>query len=170
MDQQQQQQTPQWSPPPQQPAGWGGTGPGGRVERPVGVTLASIYLIVMGVLIGLLGGCAAALGGAIGSGDTQIPGLGGLGAVLGGIGIVIAIIGIVAIIAGAGALAGKNWGRWTGIIVSVIFAILLILGGITSLSVQNGMTGAILNLVLGVMFALSAWALIQASAFFAARR
>jgi hypothetical protein len=32
------------------------------------------------------------------------------------------------------------------------------------------MTGAIFNLVLGVLFALCAWALIQASAFFAARR
>jgi hypothetical protein len=150
--------------------GWGGPGMSGPPVRPTGVTLASIYLIVMGVLIALVGGCAAAAGGLIGSGDSQVPGLGGLGAVIGGLGIVIAIIGIVAIVAGAGALGGKSWGRWIGIVVSVIFAILLILGGVTALTTQNGMTGAILNLALGVLFALSAWALIQASAFFAARR
>jgi len=170
VDQQQTPAQPQWSPPPQQPTGWGGPGAMGPAPRPTGVTLAAIYLIVMGVLIGLVGGCAAAAGGLIGSGDSQIPGLGGLGAVVGGIGIVIAIIGILAVVAGAGALGGKSWGRWIGIVISVIFAILLILGGITSLSVQNGMTGAIFNLVLGVLFALSAWALIQATAFFAARR
>src|SRR5688572_9246043 len=170
MDQQQPPQQPQWSPPPQQPTGWGGPGYGGPPPRPTGVTLASIYLIVMGVLIALLGGCAAAIGGAVGTGDSQIPGLGGLGAVIAGFGIVIAIIGIVAIVGGAGALGGKSWGRWIGIIVSVIFAILLILAGVTSLTAQGGMTSAILNLVLGVLFALSAWVLIQATAFFSARR
>ncbi|MEP7378567.1 MAG: hypothetical protein ABI725_03295 [Chloroflexota bacterium] len=170
MDQQQTPAQPQWSPPPQQPTGWGGPGGMGPMVRPTGVTLAAIYLIVMGVLIGLVGGCAAAVGGVIGSGDSQVPGLGGLGAVVGGIGIIIAVIGIVAVVAGAGALGGKSWGRWIGILISVIFAILLILGGITSLSIQNGMTGAVLNLVLGVLFALTAWTLIKASAFFAARR
>ena len=43
-------QQPQWSPPPQQPMGWGGPGYGGPPPRPTGVTLASIFLIVMGVL------------------------------------------------------------------------------------------------------------------------
>jgi hypothetical protein len=142
----------------------------GPMVRPTGVTLASIYLIVMGVLIGLVGGCTAAAGGLIGSGDSQIPGLGGLGAAVGGLGLVIAIIGILAVVAGAGALGGKSWGRWIGIVISIIFAILLILSGVTSLTVQNGMTGSVFTLVLGVLFALCAWALIQASAYFAARR
>ena len=56
---------PQWTPPPQQPTGWGGPGYGGPPPRPTGVTLAAIYLIVMGVLIGLVGGCAAVGGAAI---------------------------------------------------------------------------------------------------------
>ena len=167
------QQQPQWSPPPQQPTGWGGPGYGGPPVRPTGVTLASIYLIVMGVLISLVGACAT-IGGAafgqIGSGTTSSGPFGALGAVLAGIGIFILILGIVSIVAGAGALGGKGWARWTGIVISVIFAILLVLGGITTITAPNGTTSGIGSLVVGVLYALTAWALIQASAFFAARR
>ncbi|MEX2547901.1 MAG: hypothetical protein WD830_08970 [Chloroflexota bacterium] len=167
------QQQPQWSPPPQQPAGWGGPGYGGPPPRPTGVTLASIYLIVMGVLTSLVGGCAT-IGGAafgqIGSGTTNSGPFGAFGAILAGIGIFILILGILGIVAGAGALGGKGWGRWIGIIISVIFAILLILGGITSFTAPDGATSGITTLVIGVLYALTAWALIQASAYFAARR
>jgi hypothetical protein len=173
MDQQQQQQQPQWSPPPQQPTGWGGPGYGGSPMRPTGVTLGSIYLIVMGVLTSLLGGCAA-IGGAafgqLGSGTDSASVFGGFGAFLAGLGIFILIIGILGIVAGAGALGGKGWGRWIGIVISIIFAILLILGGVGSLTATNGMTSGIVTLVLGVFYALTAWALIQASAFFSYRR
>ncbi|MEP7360879.1 MAG: hypothetical protein ABI744_04795 [Chloroflexota bacterium] len=145
----------------------------GPAARPTGVTLAAIYLIVMGALTSLLGGCAA-IGGAafgqLGSGTDTSGAFGAFGAVIAGLGIVILVIGILGILAGAGALGGKGWGRWLGIIVSVIFAILFILGGVGSLTANNGMTGGVVTLVLGVLYALSAWALIKASAFFAARR
>jgi hypothetical protein len=167
------QQQPQWSPPPQQPMGWGGPGYGGPPPRPTGVTLASIYLIVMGVLTSLVGACAT-IGGAafgqIGTGTTSSGAFGALGAFLAGLGIVILILGILGIVAGAGSLGGKSWGRWTGIIISVIFAILLILGGLTTFTQTNGATSGIGSLVVGVLYALCAWALIQAGSFFAARR
>ncbi|MEO8625323.1 MAG: hypothetical protein ABI452_01355 [Candidatus Limnocylindrales bacterium] len=141
--------------------------------RPTGVTLAAIYLIVMGALTSLLGGCAA-IGGAalgqIGSGTDSSGMFGGLGTLVAGLGIFILLLGILGIVAGAGALGGKGWGRWIGIIISVIFAILFILGGLGSLTASNGMTSGIVTLVLGVLYALTAWALIKASAFFAARR
>ncbi|HEY7599230.1 MAG TPA: hypothetical protein VH741_04815 [Candidatus Limnocylindrales bacterium] len=143
------------------------------VERPMGVTLGSIYLIVMGVLTSLLGGCAA-IGGAafgqLGAGTDASGPFGALGALLAGLGIVILVLGIVGIVAGAGALSGRGWARWTGIILSAIFAVLLILGGVSSLGAQNGMTSALVSLVLGVLYALTAWAFVQATAFFAARR
>ena len=163
------QQQPQWSPPPQQPTGWGGPGYGGPPPRPTGVTLAAIYLIVMGALVALFGACAASVGGLLGSADGQAPGLGGLGAIIAGFGLVIAVIGIVGIIAGAGVLGGKSWGRWIGIVISIIFAVLLILSGVGSLTSSNGMTSGIVSLVLGILYALCAWVLIQASAYFARR-
>jgi hypothetical protein len=162
-------QQPQWSPPPQQPAGWGAAGPG-PVERPTGVTLAAIYLIVMGVLVGLLGACVGVLGGAAGGLESQLPGIGMIGGAIAVFGIIILILGILHIVAGAGALGGKGWARWTGVVVAVIMAILLALGGISSLGQEQGLTGGLVSIVLAVLYAGSAWALVQATAFFAYRR
>src|SRR5687767_3940202 len=102
------QQQPQWSPPPQQPMGWGGPGYGGPPPRPTGVTLASIFLIVMGVLTALLGGCVAGISGLVGSAGQQqgIPGFGAIAAFGAVFGIVFLVIGILGIVAGAGALGG----------------------------------------------------------------
>ncbi len=165
-------QQPQWTPPPQQPTGWGGPGYGAPAPRPTGVTLAAIYLIVMGVLLALAGAACGILGGAassLGSQDTS-----GLAGLLGGsllvFGLILLVLGIISIAAGAGALGGRGWARWTGVVISVILAILLILGGITSLGAQNGMTSAVTTLVVGVLYALSAYALIAAGSWFAARR
>ncbi len=163
------QQQPQWSPPPQQPTGWGGAGYGGPPPRPVGVTLAAIYLIVMGVLIALAGAACGVFGSAVGSADSTFPGLGGLGLGIALIGIILLVLGILSIAAGAGALSAKGWARWTGIIISAILAILLILGGLTSLGSDVGSSG-IPSLVVGVLYALTAWALIQANAYFSFQR
>jgi hypothetical protein len=136
----------------------------------MGVTLGSIYLIVMGVLFAL-GGAAC---GILGSAASQIPDTGGLGGLIGGsllvFGLIAIVLGILQIAAGAGALGGKGWARWTGIIVSAILAVLLVLGAVSSLGVADGMTSALTSLVIGALYALTAWAFIQASAFFAARR
>jgi hypothetical protein len=163
---------PQWTPPPQQPTGWGGPGYGAPPPRPTGVTLAAIYLIVMGVLLALGGAACGILGGAassIGSQDTT-----GLASLLGGsllvFGLILLVLGILSIAAGAGALGGRGWARWTGVVISVILAILLILGGISAMGGQGGATSGITTIVIGVLYALSAYALIAASSWFAARR
>ena len=164
---------PQWTPPPQQPVGWGGPGYGGPPVRPTGVTLAAIFLIVMGVLTALVGGCAA-IGGAavsqIGNNTNSSGVFGAAGGILAGIGIFIVVLGVLSIVSGAGILSGKGWGRWIGIIISIIYAILGILGGLGTLTAQNGMTGGIFTLVVGLLYALAAYALIRAGAYFSYRR
>ncbi len=166
-------QQPQWTPPPQQPAGWGGPGYGTAPVRPTGVTLAAIFLIIMGVLYGLLGGCTT-IGGAglsqLGAGTENSGIFGAAGGILAGLGVFILIIGILQIAAGAGSLSGRGWARWTGIVISVILAVLLLLGGVSTMTQQNGMTGGIGSIVVGVLYALTAYALIAAGPFFAARR
>jgi hypothetical protein len=167
------QQQPQWSPPPQQPVGWGGPGYGGAPVRPTGVTLGAIFLIVMGILVCLIGGCAtmggALLGGA--SGNTQIPGLGALGAGVAVFGIIILILGILQVAAGAGALGGAGWARWTGIVVSVIMVIFGVLGLLGSLGTLNngGITSLLFSLVFVVGYAFTAYAFITSTAWFTRR-
>jgi len=154
-------QQPQWSPPPQQPAGWGAPGYGGPPPRPLGVTLGGIFLIVMGVLW-VLGGAACAIGGAaiFGAGSSVGDNSGLFGAA-GSIVIVLAIfglvIGILQIAAGAGSIGGRGWGRWMGIVISII-------------NNSGGTTGGIGGLVVGVLYALTAYALISAGSYFAYRR
>ncbi len=168
---------PQWTPPPQQPAGWGGPGYGGPPPRPTGVTLAAIYLIVMGVLLALAGAACGLLGGGLSTVNPgETPG-GNPFAVLGGaiaiIGIVVLILGILSIAAGAGALGGKGWARWTGVVVSVLFVILgvlIIVGSLGNLDASGGITSLIFWVIITVAYALTAWALIQASAYFSYRR
>jgi hypothetical protein len=167
---------PQWTPPPQQPTGWGTPGYGGPPPRPTGVTLAAIYLIVMGVLLALGGAACGLLGGAVGTIDPGQTG-GNPFAVFGGIiavmGIVVLVLGILSIAAGAGALGGKGWARWTGVVVSVLMVLLgllLIVGSLGNLDASGGITSLIFWLIITVAYALTAWALIQASAYFSYRR
>src|SRR5437763_16446616 len=92
---------PQWSPPPQQPMGWGGPGYAGPPVRPTGVTLAAIYLIVMGVLTALVGSCAAVGGGLLSqaaNGTTSSGVFGAAGGILAGLGIFIVVLGVLSII------------------------------------------------------------------------
>jgi hypothetical protein len=137
-------------------------------QRPTGVTLGSIYLIVMGVLLALAGAACGIFGGALGTAQSQLPGAGFLGGAVLVIGLILLVLGILQIAAGAGALGGKGWGRWTGIIVAAILAVLSILSAVSALGTD--VTSAIVTLIIGVLYALTAWAFIQASAFFAARR
>ena len=168
------QQQPQWSPPPQQPTGWGGPGYGGPPVRPTGVTLGAVYLMVMGVLTGLLGACVGVIGGAISSGETQIPGLGAIGAVGAFFGIAILVLGILSVAAGAGALGGSGWARWLGVVVSIVFVVfgaLGLLGSATSLNQpgSGGITSLVITLLFTIAYALTAYAFIRASAYFARR-
>jgi len=160
---------PQWSPPPPPQAGWG---MGGQMppQRPMGVTLGSIYLIVMGVLFSLGGAACAIGGGAIGGLDIpELPGVGGAigGALLVG-GIIVLVLGILQIAAGAGALGGKGWGRLLGIILAALFGLGALFSGVTAVSVDAG--SAVVPLVIGALYALTAFVLIQAGPYFAFRR
>jgi hypothetical protein len=174
----------QWTPPPQQPMGWGGPGYGGPPPRPTGVTLAAIYLIVMGVLLALGGAACGLLGGGLSTVNPgDVPGAGGVPgnpfAVIGGaiavIGIIVLVLGILSIAAGAGALGGKGWGRWIGIVVSVLFVVLGVLSIVGSLGTLNqtecaGMTGLVFWVVITVAYALTAYALVAAGNYFSYRR
>ena len=166
------QQQPQWTPPPQQPTGWGGPGYGAPAPRPTGVTLAGIFLIVMGVLFAL-GGAACGLMGSLFATASGQDTSGLLGMIAGfGIvaGLIALVLGILQIAAGAGSMGGRGWARITGIILSVIFAIFAVLGGLGSFTSQDGMTSGITTLIVGVLYALTAYALIAAGSWFAARR
>jgi hypothetical protein len=138
----------------------------------MGVTLGSIYLLVMGILISLVGGCTIAGGSLFSSLDNADTngGFGAFGGFIAGIGIFVLILGILQIVAGAGALGGRGWARWLGIVVAVIFAVLTILGALGSMTANNGITSGLVSLIIGVLYALTAYAFIMAGAFFAARR
>ena len=168
------QSQPQWSPPPQQPTGWGGPGYGGPPVRPTGVTLGAIFLIVMGVLMALAGAACGLLGGAATGGAAQDSSgmLGFLGGALVIGGLIILVLGILSIAAGAGALGGKGWARWLGVVVSVLFVIFGVLGLLSALGNLNqngGITSLIFTLLITVGYALTAWAFIQANAWFMRR-
>ena len=165
-------QQPQWTPPPQQPMGWGTPGYGGPPVRPMGVTLGSIYLLVIGVLISLVGGCTIIGGSAISSlGGSDTTGTAGaIAGFVAGFGIFILILGILQIVAGAGALGGRGWARWLGIVLSIIFAIILLLGALGTMASNNGITSGLVTLIIGVLYALTAYAFITAGQYFAARR
>lgn len=165
-------QQPQWSPPPQQPTGWGAPGYGGPPIRPMGVTLGSIFLLVLGVLESLVGGCTILGGSAFSSLDSQdtTGAFGALGGIIAGVGIFILILGILQIVAGAGALGGRGWARWLGIVLSVIFAVILLLGALGTMMSSNGFTSGLVSLIVGVLYALTAYAFIVAGPYFAARR
>ena len=155
---------PQWTPPPQQPTGWGGPGYGGPPPRPTGVTLAAHLPDRDGHPDRPRWVAAQPLEAPHSAASAPEPTTAALSALIGGfiagLGIFILILGIVSIVAGAGALGGKGWGRWIGIVISVIFAILLVLGGLGSVTSQNGMTSGVSSLVVGILYALTAYALI----------
>jgi hypothetical protein len=176
MTEQQQQPQPQWSPPPAPQSNWGGGGGVMPPQRPTGVTLGAIYLIVMGVLMALGGAACGLLGGAVGTIDPGSEMGGNPFAVFGGmialIGIIILVLGIASIAAGAGALGGKGWARWTGIIVSVLMvllSLLFIVGSLGSMDTPGATTNLVFWAVIGVFYALTAWAFVQANAYFARR-
>src|SRR5687768_4942742 len=156
--QQQWQQQPQqgWTPPPQQPMGWGGPGYAAPPPRPLGVTLASIFLLVMGVLFLLGGACSAAFGGVFSGAEGQIgdqvpPGFVGFFTGFLFVAAILALIfGIAQIAAGAGAISGRGWARWIGIVFSIILAIVIILIGVSSMNTRDGAGVAITFLVIGV--------------------
>jgi hypothetical protein len=180
---QEQQPPPQWNPPPQQqwqsppqqqwqsppqqpPPGWGQQGyTMAPPARPGGVTFAGVFLIVMSILfflfaaVAFLGG--AAFGGLVGAEGAFVTGIFAFFA------IILVVVGVAQLAAGIGALQGKGWGRITGLVISVIIVILLVLGLPNAFSDVGSL---ILNVGLIILYALAAWALYQAGPYFAYRR
>jgi hypothetical protein len=138
----------------------------------MGVTLGAIFLIVMGSLVALGGACSllgAGLIGSAGAGAQDPTGMFGVAAsIFGIVGVIILVLGVLQIVAGAGALSGKNWARWTGVITAIVLAVPLGLLGLAALGTDMG-TAAFL-IVVAALYVLSAYALIVANAYFASRR
>lgn len=156
-----QQQTPQWSPPPQQPAGWG-TATMAPASRPLGVTLSAIWFYFIGVVLIIFAAAAIAFG----SFFESVFGAQGSGGLFAGLGIFVAVIfGIFAVLfllTGYGIWKGRGWGRIGGI----IWAVLGVLGGLSSLAGRDGLVYGIVSIAIwgGVIYAL--W---MAKSWFAAR-
>lgn len=165
------------APPPQQ--GWAQAPPPGQgagyyaaPARPGGVTFAGIFLIVMGVLA-LLISLLLFLGGAMVDGLAGEMGdmFGFLRGMLTVIAVVVLVWGLLHLLGGIGSLQGKGWGRATGVVVSVIALIMFLLGLLGSLGAADmEATGLGFNIVFVVLYGLTAWALIKAGPYFAARR
>ena len=158
---QQQQQTPQWSPPPQQPAGWGGPGGMAPASRPLGVTLSAIWFYFIGIL-GLLVAVIFVAGGSVlenlagGAGGGLLAGLGIVA------GFLIGLFAVLFILTGWGVWKGRGWGRIGGIIWGVIGVLI----GLSTLTSRDGLVSGIIAIAIwgGVIYAL--W---MAKAWFAAR-
>jgi len=173
-------QQPQWNPPPQQPMGWGGPGYQGPPPRPIGVTLAAAYLLVMGLFVaGILGGCGLIVGSAIFAGaasDNQS----GAGAVALGVGIFPLIVGILSIAAAIGTFVRGGWARWVGLIASILAALyfgaiaLLFFAARNLVTDQNGGGGlggvAIVLGAIAVIYLLCALAYLMAGRYFSNAR
>jgi hypothetical protein len=97
---------------------------------------AGLLLLLIGVFWGIVGAGFIA-GGQVLKGyfdPANVPGLGdAVGTALAAIGIVFVFFAFWEILGGIGAIAGKGWGRWIGIIYSLVFGIasLLSLSGTT---------------------------------------
>jgi hypothetical protein len=174
---------PQWAPPQQQPAwgqpppgAWGQPGYSAPPPRPVLVTIGSIWLIVLGILF-ILGGGACTLGGAaIGGLESQFPGVASAaGGLVVGFGIFGIVFGALQVASGAGALGGRGWARWIGVILSILYflvGLLILLGSFGAMNDPNagGATSLIFSLVWLIGYGVTAYAYISASQFFSYRR
>jgi hypothetical protein len=117
-------------------------------QRPLGVTLSSIWFYFVGVL--LLLGAVLLL-----AGTQMLEGVFG-GGVFASLGIVLAfIVGLFAVLfllVGWGVWKGRSWGRIGGIILGVLG----VLGGLSTLSGQDGLVGGVIMIAIwaGVIYAL----------------
>jgi hypothetical protein len=168
LDQQQPQQSPQWGPPPQQ-SGWVQPNRASTGARPAGVTFAGVYLIVMGVLF-LLFAALAFIGGAAFSGFFGAEMGGMFASLFAFFAIVLLLFAIGQLAGGIGSLQGKNWARVTGIVVSVLVVVFMLLSVPAALTGAADVSGLIITLALIAMYGFAAWALATAGSYFAYRR
>jgi hypothetical protein len=156
--------------------GWGGPGYQAPPPRPLGITLAAVYLLVMGLFTaGILGGCGLIIGSAFLVGASQ-EGETGAGAVGLAVGILPLIIGILSIAAGIGTFARGGWARWVGIVASVLallyFGVIgLLFFAVKDLSGQSPLSGVGIVLAsIAVLYVLCAIAYFMSGSYFSNRR
>ena len=126
-----QQQPPAWGQPP--PGAWGQPGYSAPPPRPVLVLIGSIWLIVVGILQILAGAGCGLL--SMGAGSLSSQDTSGLLGVLSGsllvFGIIAVVLGFLQLASGVGALGGRGWARWIGILLSIMYflvGLLILLG------------------------------------------
>jgi hypothetical protein len=163
-----QQQTPQWSPPPQQPAGWGAGGMA-PMSRPTFVTVAGILLIIFGVILLLAAVLAFAGGALLANAFGGVEGGGIFAGIAAFFGVIVLFWSILHFLGGIGSLQGKGWGRWIGMVVAVITVIFGVLGLLGSMGGTADGGSLIYQIIVIAIYGFIAYALITASAYFSRR-
>ena len=170
-----QQQPPAWGQPP--PGAWGQPGYSAPPPRPVLVLIGSIWLIVVGILQILAGSGCGLL--SMGAGSLSSQDTSGLLGVLSGsllvFGIIAVVLGFLQLASGVGALGGRGWARWIGILLSIMYflvGLLILLGSFGAMNDPNGggATSLIFALIWLVGYGVTAYAYISASQYFSYRR
>jgi hypothetical protein len=131
-----------------------------KMERPIGVTVIAILVVIVGIM-SLFGGISLVILGAILSTSftdvsTSSPLIGSLFGVLSaGLGAILLVVGVGYIIMSYGLLKGKGW-AWTitiiltliGIAINIISAIT---GGVSNMSTINNMNGDANSFMYGIV-------------------
>lgn len=131
-----------------------------KMERPIGVTVIAILVVIVGIM-SLFGGISLVILGAFLSTSftdvsTGSPFVGSLFGVLSaGLGAVLLVVGVGYIIMSYGLLKGKGW-AWTitiiltliGIAINIISAIT---GGVSNMSTINNMNGDANSFMYGIV-------------------
>ena len=131
-----------------------------KMERPIGVTVIAILVVIVGIM-SLFGGISLVILGAILSTSftdvsTSSPFVGSFFGILSaGLGAVLLVVGVGYIIMSYGLLKGKGW-AWTitiiltliGIAINIISAIT---GGVSNMSTINNMNGDANSFTYGIV-------------------
>jgi len=134
------------------------------------MTLAATYLIVTGVVLALAGGACTLFQGAITAATYAPPNeAASFGYTLLLVATAVLVLGIFIIAAGLGSLEGRLWARWPGAFIAAVLAIVLCVLGAVALGTPDGTSAALVALLLGTAYAVSAWTFATSSAWFTAR-
>jgi hypothetical protein len=147
-------------------------------SRPTGLAIAAVILTLMGLLFALFGAIFFAAGAFVRELDpelVQAPGMtvdmvAGFVNVFGG---VLVALGLAQVIAGIASFAGREWGRFLGIVLALLgllFGLLLLVASISPGSGANQQQGGLgIGLVLLVGYGFTIVALARAGSYFRAR-
>lgn len=163
------------STPPPPATGWGSAPAATVVPRPTGVTVASVILMILGIIIGLFGALFFAAGSIVGQlnpGQLNAPGVpaGAIASVINVLGVIAVAYGLASLIAGIGSFTQRDWGRILGIIVGILGLLFGLLGLLGALSPGADAGSLVFSLALVVLFGFVVYALATAGRWYAARR